>query len=627
MFCYTKFIHLVVTGEWVMKNTFRKKRAVIVLLGITLLGGSLLYTVFFTVPSFERTPPNNAPYRNASLGIEVRGEDLLGRMTEAEKIGQLALVEKSSIHNPEDITRYGLGAILSGGGGNPEPNTPKAWHDMVQSLQERALATRLSIPLLYGVDASHGHANVIGATVFPHAIGLGAAHDPDLVYRVAQVTARELLATGVRWNFVPNLDVVQDSRWGRSYESFGSNTDLVTQLGSAFVTGTHSVTSSEARVITTAKHFIGAGAMVWGSSSNKNFEIDQGDTIMNEDELRSVHLPPFKAAIDAGVQTVMVGLNSWNGRKLSTNHYLLTDLLKNELGFQGIVVSDWYGVSEIPGDNYQNLVTAVNAGVDMIMLPFDYQSFTEDYHHALQSGDILPERLDDSVRRVLRAKFSAGLFESPNTNDSELERVGSASNRAIAREAVQKSLVVLQDHERLLPLSSTTSHIIVDGSSSHNLGRQMGGWTVEWQGIDGNWVPDTTILDGITSVVAASTVVDHGLDDSLVQSQKKADIGIAVVGESPYAEGWGDNAHPSLSNEDLATIRRVKFASEHLVVVIVSGRPLELPPESIQWDAIVAAWFPGSEGEGVADVLFGKAPFTGTLPLPWPMERKENAVK
>lgn len=609
---------MAVTEELDMKKKAWKKRAMLAVFGAIFIVGSVLYVVFFTPPPSALVPPDNAPYRNASLQIEVRVEDLLKRMTEAEKIGQLALVEKNSIHNLDDITRYGIGAVLSGGGGNPEPNTPRAWLDMVQGLQKRALATRLSIPLLYGIDAFHGHANAIGATVFPHAIGLGATHDPDLVYRVAQVTTQELLATGIHWNFAPNLDVVQDSRWGRTYETFGSDTNLVAQLGGAFVQGTRSVSASNTEAIATAKHYVGAGAMLWGSSSNKDFKIDQGDTQADEATLRSVHIPPFKAAIDAGVQVVMAGLNSWDGRKLSANHYLLTDILKNELGFQGMVVSDWYGVYEIPGDTYQDLVTAVNAGVDMTMLPFDYQSFAKDFHRALQSGDILPERLDDSVRRVLHTKFAAGLFENPTADDSGLANVGSASNRAVAREAVQKSLVVLQNHEGLLPISPNLDHIIVDGSSSNNLGRQMGGWTVEWQGIDGNWVPGTTILDGITSAVAIETVVDRGLDSPFILSQKKADIGIAVVGEPPYAEGWGDNAHPSLSDEDLATIRRVQFASQHLVVVIVSGRPLELPPESAQWDAVVAAWLPGSEGEGVADVVFGKVPFTGILPLPWP---------
>jgi len=558
-------------------------------------------------------------YRRSDIPIDQRIEDLLGRMTEAEKIGQLALVEKNSIQKPSDIAHYGLGAVISGGGGYPQPNTPAGWLEMVRDLQEQALTTRLGIPLLYGVDALHGHANVMGATVFPHAIALGAAHDDDLVYRVAQATTREMVATGIHWNFAPNLDVVQDSRWGRTYETYGSDTELVTRLGRAFVEGTQSSSSLGGLAIATAKHYLGAGAMAWGSSSNPDFKIDQGDTLVEEGILRRDHLPPFTAAIEAGVSVVMVGLNSWDDVKLSANAYLLTDLLKNELGFQGLVVSDWYGVYEIPSNTYQDLVTAINAGVDMVMLPFDYRTFTNNFHQALQSGDIDPRRLDDAVRRVLRAKFMAGLFENPSADGSGLADVGSSAHRDLAREAVRRSLVVLQDRDTLLPVSPDVKEVIVAGSSSHNLGRQMGGWSIEWQGIDGNWVAGTTILDGIKAAVSESTIVDWSSEGLFPQRKEKADVGIAVVGESPYAEGWGDRENPSLSDEDLETIRRVQTASQRLLVIIVSGRPLELPPEAGQWDAVVAAWLPGSEGEGVADAIFGTVPFTGRLPLPWPM--------
>lgn len=563
--------------------------------------------------------PADALYRQADVPIDQRVEDLLGRMTEAEKIGQLALVEKGSVNDLEDVTRYGLGAILSGGGGNPDPNTPSAWLDMVRGFQERALATRLGIPLLYGVDAIHGHANVIGATVFPHAIGLGASDDPELVYRVAQVTAQEMAATGVHWNFAPNLDVALDSRWGRTYETFGSDTGLVTRLGRAYVEGAQSLSSTGTRTIATAKHYMGAGSMAWGTSSNRDYKIDQGDTPVDEAALRRVHLPPFQAAIEAGAPAVLVGLNSWNGAKLTASRYLLTDVLKGELGFRGMVVSDWYGVYEIPGGEYRAMVTAINAGVDMVMLPYDYLPFIGHVRSALQAGDISPERLDDAVRRILRAKFAAGLFEHPDADDSSLDSIGSAAHRELAREAVRKSLVILQDHGRTLPLSPGIERIFVAGSAAHNLGRQMGGWTVEWQGIDGNWVPGTTILDGIKAEAASSTVVDYRIDGAFSKTDGKAAVGIAVVGETPYAEGRGDEARPSLSDEDLAAIRRVRAASRKLVVVIVSGRPLELPPESKRWDAIVAAWLPGSEGGGVAEALFGRAPLTGTLPLPWPL--------
>lgn len=562
--------------------------------------------------------PADAPYRRADVPVDERIEDLLSRMTEEEKIGQLALVVKNSITTLDDVTRYGLGGVLSGAGGRPEPNTPAAWLEMVRSFQDRAKASRLGIPLLYGVDATHGHANVIGATVFPHAIGLGASHDPDLVYRVAQVTTQEMVATGIRWNFAPNLDVSQDSRWGRTYETFGSDTDLVSRLGRAYVEGTQSFSSSAARAIVTPKHYLGSGAMVWDSSSNPKYKIDQGTTNADEATLRRVHLPPFKAAVEAGASAVLVGLNSWNGAKLAASHHLLTDVLKGELGFYGMVVSDWYGVYEIPGGEYRAVVTAINAGVDMVMLPYDYRSFIGYVGDALRAGDISSQRLDDAVRRILRAKFAAGLFEEPASDGAALSALGSAEHREVAREAVRKSLVVLQDRNKTLPLSGRRDLVIVAGSAAHNLGRQMGGWTVEWQGIDGNWVPGTTILDGIRAAVSEEMAVDYSPEASFGRISEKADVGIAVVGEAPYAEGWGDNAHPSLSKDDLAVISRIRAVSKRIVVVIVSGRPLELPSVSKQWDAIVAAWLPGSEGEGVADVLFGSYPFTGTLPLAWP---------
>ncbi len=600
--------------------TFQKVGAIALV--VTVIGLVIYFIQRPTVLLVEACPPACVPvdalYRRSDVSVEQRIEDLLNRMTETEKIGQLILVEKNSVKVLDDVTRYGIGAMLSGGGAVPSPNTPATWLDMVRSFQERAQNTRLGIPLLYGVDAIHGHSNVIGATVFPHAIGLGASHDADLVYRVAQTTAQEMAATGIHWNFSPDLDVVQDSRWGRVYETFGSSTDMVTSLGRAYVDGTQSFSSSGTRVIATAKHYMGAGAMAWGTSSNKDFKIDQGITTVDEATLRRVHLPPFRAAVDAGASVVLVGLNSWDGLKLAANHYLVTDVLKGELGFNGIVVSDWYGVYEIPGGEYHAVVTAMNAGVDMVMLPYDYKPFVGYVRRAVQNGDISPERLDDAVRRILRAKFAAGLFENASADGSMLASVGSAEHRELAREAVRKSLVSLQNNNRTLPLSSRVDRILVAGSAAHNLGRQMGGWTVEWQGIDGNWVPGTTILDGIKMSISSSTVVDYDLSGSFSTSSGKAAIGIAVVGEEPYAEGKGDNAHPSLSTEDLETIRLVRATSKKLVVVIVSGRPLELPPESTEWDAIIAVWLPGSEGEGVADVLFGTYPFTGMLPLEWP---------
>jgi beta-glucosidase len=597
------------------RNETSAKKAIAFWLLVVLVVVASAFAFVAAQPSGAVVPADTtgAVFRDAKQPLETRVEDLLSRMTIAEKIGQMAMVEKNSIHDRNDIARYGIGAMISGGGGKPAPNTPAGWLAMVNGFQSDALRSRLGIPLLYGADAVHGHSNVPGATVFPHFIGLGAAQDTSLVRRVAEATTAELAATGISWNLSPNLDVAQDMRWGRVYESFGSDTATVSALGAAYMEGV----SAGGTVIGTAKHFMGAGGMRWGTSSNKEFKIDQGTTEEDEATLRRVHLPPFKAAIDAGGASIMVGLNSWNGMKLSANRYLLTDVLKNELGFKGFIVSDWYGVYEIPGGNYRAAVTAINAGVDMVMLPFDYKSFVRNVRVAMERGEISEARIDDAARRILTAKFKAGLFDRSFATEEGLSIVGSDAHRALAREAVRASQVLLKNNASTLPLSKTTPRIVVAGSSAHNIGRQSGGWTVEWQGIDGNWIPGTSVLDAIKGAVSAQTEVAYDLEGNFAASKSLADVGVAVVGEAPYAEGWGDQEHPSLTSEDLQTIARVKAASKKIVVIIVSGRPLDIRSHASAWDAVVAAWLPGSEGRGVADVLFGEYPFIGKLPVAW----------
>lgn len=571
----------------------------------------VVIAVYFSIKQAEQL--RTAPYQNASLSIDTRVEDLLGRMTTDEKIGQLALVEKNSIRDTSDIAGYGIGALLSGGGGNPDPNTPEAWLAMVNEFQQVAHNSRLGIPLLYGVDAVHGHSNVLGATIFPHALGLGATHDPDLVRRIGEATAEEVSATGVNWNFSPNVDIVDDTRWGRTYETFGSDPATVSALSVAYIQGLQSKA-----IVSTAKHFIGTGAMAWGSSTNPDFSIDQGATFLTEADLRSLHLPPFTAAIGAGVNSIMVGHISWNGAEVAANHHLLTDVLKGELGFGGFVVSDWNGVDEISDDEYLAVVTAINAGVDMVMLPYNYRAFTASMKRAIDSGAISHERLDDAARRILRAKFSVGLFDHTRSENENLTIIGSPEHRTVAREAVRKSMVLMKD-TGVLPLSTHLSHIVVAGSSAHNLGRQSGGWTVEWQGVDGNWIPGTTILDGIKHAVDSSTTIEYSDTGSFPARNERADVGIIVVGEPPYAEGIGDNEHPELSAEDLHAIANVQAISKKVIVILISGRPLDIRPYVDSWDTVIAAWLPGSEGDGVADVLFGDYPFTGTLPVDWPL--------
>ena len=567
----------------------------------------------------ERCRQENPPYLNNDLSIKERVDDLIGRMTEWEKIGQMALIEKNSIHDLNEITKYNLGALLSGGGAGPKQETPSAWLEMVNNFQGAARNTCLKIPLLYGIDAVHGHANVLGTTVFPHAIGLGASHDADLVKRVASATAEEMAATGIYWSFSPNLDVAQDIRWGKTYETLGSDTVNVAKLGVAYLQGIQGSSTNYFNVLATAKHFIGGGSMEYGTARNKDFKVEEGNISLDEKSLRQTHLVPFQKAVESGVQSVMVGTATWNGEMNTSNHYLLTDVLKTELGFSGFVVSDWYGVYEVASTRYKSLVNSINAGVDMVMTPFEYKDFMSNMQKALASGDISNERLDDAVRRILTAKFKTGLFDRPQAEPEGLSVIGSKEHRELAREAVRKSQVLLKNKNWVLPLSKTQNKIIVAGAAADNLGRQAGGWTTEWQGIDGNYgIVGTTVLQAIKNTVSENTNVEYNIRGDFSGGSGLADVGIAVVGEKPYAEGWGDNANPSLSAEDLETIQKVKAKSKKVVVVVISGRPLDIKKYINNWDGVIASWLPGSEGEGITDVLFGDYGFSAQLPVEWP---------
>ncbi len=554
---------------------------------------------------------------------EDRVEDLLARMTLAEKIGQMTLVEKNSI-TASDVTEHAIGAVLSGGGGYPlTGNTPENWRDMVKEYQDAALQTRLGIPLLYGVDAIHGHNNVKGAVIFPHNIGLGAANDPDLMTRIGQATASEMIATGIYWNYAPVLAVPQDIRWGRTYEAFAQDTDTVSALATAYLVGLQGDDLGDpSTVLGTPKHFVGDGGTVWGTGSS-GYAIDQGDMQVDEATLRAIHLPPYRAVIEAGAQSIMVSFSSWNGTKMHGNRYLITEVLKDELGFEGFVVSDWAGIDQVNKDYYTAVVTAINAGIDMNMVPFDYVRFIDTMTQAVENGDITEERVDDAVRRILTVKFNLGLFENPHGRDELLDTVGGDVNRELAREAVQKSLVLLKN-EDVLPISTATPRIYVAGRAADDIGIQCGGWSIEWQGGLGSIAPGTTILEAIEQTVSSeSTVVyDRRGDFSDTVDENgdpvKADVGIVVVGEQPYAEGRGDNGQLSLTRNDLKVLERMAEYSETLIVVLISGRPLIITDEIENWDAVVAAWLPGTEGQGVVDGLFGQSPITGKLSFAWP---------
>jgi beta-glucosidase len=438
-----------------------------------------------------------------------------------------------------------------------------------------------------------------------------------------------MIATGIYWNFGPVVAVPQDIRWGRIYEGYSEDTDLVSTLASAYIRGLQNVGAvpdlgAPTTVLATPKHFVGDGGTAWGSSTTGDYMLDQGVTEVDEETLRAIHLPPYAAAVETGAMSIMVSFSSWGGMKMHAQRYLLTDVLKGELGFRGFLISDWQAIDQIPGDYYDDIVTSINAGLDMIMVPYDYNAFIDGLTEAVNNGDVPMERIDDAVRRILTVKFQLGLFERPFGDDALLPQVGSGERRELAREAVRKSLVLLKNEGDVLPLPKDTPLIFVGGQGADDIGMQCGGWTIEWQGRAGNITPGTTILGAIQATVSGDTKViydrwgnfDQATDD--VGNPMVADVGIAVVGELPYAEGVGDLADLTLAEQDVALIERVRERSEVVVVILISGRPMIVTDHLDRWDAFVAAWLPGTEGQGVTDVLFGDHPFTGKLPYTWP---------
>jgi beta-glucosidase len=563
--------------------------------------------------------------------IDKQVDALLSQMTLAEKVGQMAQVEKHSI-TPDQVSELAIGSVLSGGGGNPTPNNPESWASMVRAFQEGALQSRLGIPILYGTDGVHGHSNVVGATIFPHNIGLGAADDPELVEKIGYLTGSEILATGSHWTFAPSVAVPQDIRWGRVYEGYSEDTALVTKLGRAFIRGLQKTRPDNLRAMGSAKHFVADGGTTWGTTqyiswlsptnwqaATPNFKIDQGDAQFDEATLRAVHLRPYLDAIDEGVFSVMISFSSWNGDKIHGHRYLITDVLKGELGFEGFVISDWMAINQLDPEFYNCVVQAINAGLDMIMVPYDHQQFLTTLTQAIQNEDISQERIDDAVRRILRVKYHIGLFEHPHGDESLLADVGSREHRNLAREAVSKSLVLLKNEGDVLPLSKESREIVLIGRAANNIGLQCGGWSIDWQGRSGPLTDGTTIFEGIQQVISPATQLIAKQEAKFSDDEHYA-VGIVVLAEEPYAEGVGDKADVILSADDIATLENTRQHCEKVVVILMSGRPMVITDQLPLMDAFVAAWLPGTEGRGIADVLFGDQPFSGKLTFSWPRD-------
>jgi beta-glucosidase len=548
---------------------------------------------------------------------------LLAKMTLEEKVGQMTQADQEALKDVGDIRTYFLGSLLSGGSSDPKTNSLRDWTDMYDRYQKEALETRLRIPILYGVDAVHGHNNVIGAVVFPHDIGLGATRDAALVEEIGRITAEEVRATGIQWTFAPCVAVPQDIRWGRTYEGFSEDPALVAELGAAAVRGLQGKDPSDPRrVLACAKHFVGDGGTSWGTgrgfASGRGAPLDQGDTRVDEATLRRVHLPGYVSTLAEGVATIMPSYSSWNGEKCSGSRRLLTDLLKKEMGFEGFLISDYNAIDQLPGDDYRAKVErSINAGMDMVMAPTKYREFFTALKSLAESGEVPMSRIDDAVTRILRAKFAAGLFDegrSPLADRSLQETFGSASHREVARRAVQESVVLLKNRNAVLPLSRSAKRIHVAGRNADDLGNQCGGWTIDWQGRSGTPTLGTTILQGLRNA-ARRTKITFSVDGTGAEG---ADVAVVVVGEKPYAEGFGDRTDLGLAPEDRAAIANAGKAGVPVVVVVVSGRPLILGDVAESADALVAAWLPGTEGDGVADVLFGDVKPTGTLSFAWP---------
>lgn len=565
---------------------------------------------------------------------------LVAQMTLAEKAGQMTQPDLGAIKDFSDIETLFLGSMLSGGCSDPKTgNTLKDWTETYELCQKHALKTRLGIPLLYGVDAVHGHNNVIGAVVFPHNIGLGCTRNPDLVEKIARITAKEVRATGIQWAFAPCVTVPRDLRWGRTYEGFSEDPAVIVPLGVAVVRGLQGADLSGAQsVVACAKHFIGDGGTHFGTATKEGF-LDQGDTRVDEATLRRIHLAGYPAAINAGVGTIMPSYNSWNGVKCSGSKYLLTDLLKKELGFEGFLISDYNAIDhlsapvkkdasvasnnasgQVKTGNYKKCIEiSINAGMDMVMVTGKYRDFIRQLQELVNEGKIPMERIDDAVTRILRVKFALGLMkkDAKLMADPSLQKeFGSAVHRAVAREAVRQSLVLLKNEKQTLPISRTAKRIHVSGQGADDLGMQCGGWTVDWQGKRGDVTTGgTTILTALRNAIGKAALITVSKDGS---GAAGADVAVVVIGEEPYAEMKGDRQSLEVSREDAAAVATAKAAGVPVVVVVLSGRPLVLGPVADQADALVAAWLPGTEGAGVADVLLGEVPPKGRLSFTWP---------
>jgi beta-glucosidase len=531
-------------------------------------------------------------------------------MTLLEKVSQMVQAERGSI-SPEQVRTSGIGSILSGGGSHPSAfnNTADEWYQMVSDYQEAALESSSGIPLIYGIDAVHGNNNLYGATIFPHNIGLGAANDVTLTYRIGQATAEEMLVTGITWTFAPALSVVEDISWGRTYEGLSENPSIHMNLTESMIKGLE-----DHGVSATAKHYIGDGGTDGG--------VDQGNVIKSEEEIRDLYLTPYIEAIEAGVDTIMISYSSINGVKMHGSQYWITDVLKEELGFEGFIISDWNAIHQLPGSYSDQIISSVNAGVDMLMEPTDWLTAIDLLHNAVLDSRISIDRINDAVQRILIVKYDSGLMDEPLKRLSPETYLYNIEHQDLAREAVRKSLVLLKNTDDALPLEKNDT-VFVTGPGANHIGYMSGGWTTFWQG---NTASDIGVGIGIRDAFR------NVLGASLVSNMSAASTIVVVLTETPYSEGVGDNdtltltggtAHPD-NQAALLVAELAQQQGKKVIGILISGRPLIFENYLSRFDAFVAAWLPGSEGgNGIADVLFGNYDFTGKLSFTWPKNQSQ----
>ena len=564
-----------------------------------------------------------------SIDIESQIDEMLPKLTLEQKVGQVIQGDSDSV-TPEEVKEYRLGSVLSGGNSAPGPlpyAETKNWLEMADKYYNASIdneGVEIAIPIIWGIDAVHGHANLKGAIIFPHNIGLGAMNNPDLIEQIAGVTAHELTISGHDWTFAPTLAVPRDLRWGRSYEGFSEDPDIVQSYGGRIVIGLQGKFGSDdfmsdGKVISSAKHFLADGATQNGA--------DQGDALISEDELSKVHAAGYYSAIPAGVQTVMASFSSWQGRKLHGDKELLTNVLKGKMGFKGFVIGDWNGHGQVPGCKNTDCAQSLNAGLDMYMAPDSWKGLYASTLQQVKDGTISMERLNDAVRRILRVKLASGIFEkgvpSSRTNAGDENILGLPENRSIARQAVRESMVLLKNNNQVLPINASKT-ILVVGDGAASISKASGGWTLSWQGTghDNDEFPNgESILNGIEEVVSdagGKVIFSPNGDTSL-----EADVVIAIYGENPYAEFQGDRENLDFipNGFDVNKLAAYKNKGIPVISVFLSGRPLWTNPEINNSDAFVAAWLPGSEGGGISDLLFRRDPsfdFTGKLSFSWP---------